>query len=188
VAELDGPSGRDSARAQLDHQFQAENAAAMRRSVSKLGVLPPASRRAMAGCVLRIRVASSAWVIPRPSRASRTRHAHLRYHAAEERRNEIVIYEPDNRLSADGVDSLAELCSGEPVLLARRLADIRAKTRYWPVMKFAASASGPPHSYVAYRMSYRGEGGWLHLSTGPLSVLVRSYVRHIGTDKFFELL
>ena len=121
-------------------------------------------------------------------RTELSRHTHLRYHAAEERRNEIVICEPDNRLSADGVDSLAELCSGEPVLLARRLADIRAKTRYWPVMKFAASAFGPPHSYVAYRMSYRGEGGWLHLSTGPLSVLVRSYVRHIGTDRFFELL
>ena len=121
-------------------------------------------------------------------RTELSRHTHLRYHAAEERQNEIVIYEPDNRLSADGVDSLAELCSGELVLLARRLTDIRAKTRYWPVMKFAASAFGLPHSYVAYRMSYRGEGGWLHLLTGPLSALVRSYVRYIGTDKFFELL
>ena len=32
------------------------------------------------------------------------------------------------------------------------------------------------------------EGGWLHLSTGPLSVLVPNHVRHIGTDRFFELL
>src|SRR5437867_815218 len=51
------------------------SAAAMRPSVARHGVTPPASSRATAGCVLPIREASSAWVIPRRSRARRTRSA-----------------------------------------------------------------------------------------------------------------
>jgi len=49
------------------------SAAAIRRSVSKLGLAPPPSRRAIAGCVLPIREASSACVMPIRSRACRTR-------------------------------------------------------------------------------------------------------------------
>ena len=51
------------------------SAAAMRRGVARLGVTSPASSRATAGCVLPIREASSACVIPRRSRARRTRSA-----------------------------------------------------------------------------------------------------------------
>ncbi len=120
-------------------------------------------------------------------RAEFSQHAHLRCHAVAERRNEIIIYEPDDRLSDKGIESLAEL-AGSQRFLARRLAAIKAKTRYWPVMKFAPAEFGAPGSYVAYRMSYRGDGGWWHLSAGPLGALVKAYVRHIGTERFFDLL
>lgn len=116
-----------------------------------------------------------------------SRHSHLRHHAVEERRNEIIIYEPDERLSDKGIENMAELFGSGP-LLARWLAQLKDKTRYWPVMKFAHAGFGPPDTYVAHRMSYRGAGGWRHLSAGPLSTLVQTYVRHIGTEKFFELL
>ena len=116
-----------------------------------------------------------------------SRHRHLRYHAVEARGNEIIVYEPDERLSDKGTEMLAEL-SGRGPLLDRRLADIRAKTRYWPVMKFVSAGFGLPDNYVAYRMSYRGAGGWRQLSAGPLGTLVKAYVRHIGTEEFFELL
>jgi len=54
------------------------SAAAMRRSVARLRVTPPASSRATAGCVLPTREASSACVIPRGSRARLTRSASLK--------------------------------------------------------------------------------------------------------------
>jgi hypothetical protein len=120
-------------------------------------------------------------------RTELSRHRHLRYHAVEARGNEIVVYEPDDRLSDKGIEMLTELSGGGP-LLDRRLADIRAKTRYWPVMKFVSAGFGPPDNYVASRMSYRGAGGWRPLSAGPLGTLVKAYMRHIGTEKFFELL
>jgi len=51
------------------------SAAAIRDSVSRLGLTPPASRRATAGCVLPMRVASSACVMPNFSLVPRTRSA-----------------------------------------------------------------------------------------------------------------
>ena len=43
--------------------------------------------------------------------------------------------------------------------------------------------------YVVHRMTYRGEGGWSQpLSIGPLRKLVRKYLKHVGTEEFFELM
>ncbi|MFN8626518.1 MAG: hypothetical protein U0587_11145 [Candidatus Binatia bacterium] len=116
-----------------------------------------------------------------------SRHRHLRYHEVEAREDAIIVYEPDDRLSDKGIETLAELFGSGP-LLDRRLSEIRAKTRYWPVIKLVSGAFGPPDNYVAYRMSYRGAGGWRQLSAGPLCTLLKAYVRHIGTEKFFDLL
>ncbi len=155
--------------------------------------MPPAFEftESINGVVSVGRTARAAGLIPAVDldlvRTGISRHRHLRYHAVEARGNEIIVHEPDDRLSAKGIEMLAEL-SGSGPLLDRRLADIRAKTRYWPVMKFVSAGFGPPDNYVAYRMSYRGAGGWWQLSAGPLGTLVKAYVRHIGTEKFFELL
>ena len=53
-------------------------------------------------------------------------------------------------------------------------------------MKFVSAGFGLPDNYVAFRMSYRGAGGWRQLSARPLGTLVKAYVRHIGTEKFLR--
>lgn len=56
--------------------------------------------------------------------------------------------------------------------------------RYAPVMKFEQGSDG----YLVRRMTYSGHGGWSHpLDDGDLDTLAARYVRHIGTDDFFEL-
>jgi hypothetical protein len=74
-----------------------------------------------------------------------------------------------------------EVVKGEIVVyeLAYRL--------YSPVMKFVP-AEEPGH-YDVHRMTYRGEGGWSwSLAIGPLQKLVKKYLRHVGTEGFYELM
>lgn len=47
-------------------------------------------------------------------------------------------------------------------------------------------ATDAPGIYIASRMSYRGQGGWLDLRIGPLARLARKYIRLLGTDDLFE--
>jgi hypothetical protein len=57
--------------------------------------------------------------------------------------------------------------------------------RYVPVMKFVPAEG----QYAVYRMTYRGDGGWSWpLAFGSLEQLASKYLRHIGTEKFFELM
>jgi hypothetical protein len=54
-------------------------------------------------------------------------------------------------------------------------------------MKFVPDA--PAGHYSVHRMTYRGEGGWSWpLDTGPLQKLLRKYLKHVGTEEFFELM
>jgi hypothetical protein len=56
--------------------------------------------------------------------------------------------------------------------------------RYFPVMRFEQGIGG----YSVHRMTYSGHGGWSYpLDIGDLDALASEYVRHIGTDEFFEL-
>jgi len=93
------------------------------------------------------------------------RHDHLRQHVVDVRKTAILICEP--------IESLASFL-GKP-------------SRVTPVMRFECLRPGT-NRYAVSRMSYRGAGGWYELSMGDLSDLVRRYVRHIGTERFFELL
>jgi len=71
----------------------------------------------------------------------------------------------------------------------RQLAGLRAKAlslqQFDPVFKFMP-ATDAPGIYIASRMSYRGQGGWLDLRAGPLARLTRQYIRLLGTDELFE--
>ena len=43
--------------------------------------------------------------------------------------------------------------------------------------------------YAVHRMTYRGEGGWSWpLTIGPLQKLLKKYLKHVGTEQFFELM
>lgn len=111
------------------------------------------------------------------------RHAHLRKHRASAVKDEIIIYEPDGVSVADAVDMMSKLLGVPP---RHDHANLRDRTKYTPVMKFVPEAKGV---YAVHRMTYRGAGGWSYpLVSGSLKTLVSKFVRHVGTEEFFELM
>ncbi len=120
-------------------------------------------------------------------RAEAARHEHLRLHRIEAVKGEIVVFEALGGMSLDGMGDMARIWGVSLEKMEARLGPLKSKTRYDPVMKFEP-ADEPGH-YAVYRMTYRGEGGWSWpLAIGPLRKLVRKYLKHVGTEEFFELL
>ncbi len=119
-------------------------------------------------------------------RADLARHPHLRFHRADAVKGEIVVFEPIGAFTVDGIAAIAAAHRMDPEWVQRRMAGLRARTQYAPVMKFApAGADG----YCAKRMTYRGSGGWSWpLAHGPLEDLLDQHLRHIGTETFFDLM
>ena len=119
-------------------------------------------------------------------------HDHLSAYKVAPLRGDIVVYQPLGGVpeavlaifgGSDGPGGV-----GTPTYL-RQLAKLRAQAlahqRFDPVFKFMP-ATDAPGIYIASRMSYRGQGGWLDLRTGPLARLARKYIRLLGTDELFE--
>jgi hypothetical protein len=107
------------------------------------------------------------------------RHRHLLGYVARAERGAIVIYEPHPKPSE--LAAMARVYGHDvDVFVHDRLKHVR----YQPVMKFEREGGG----YVAYRMTYRGRGGWSWgLASGPLKKLAKKFVKLIGTDDFFDL-
>jgi hypothetical protein len=119
-------------------------------------------------------------------RAELARHEHLRGHRVESRGTELVVYEPSGGISSNAIAHLASVMYLSPKALEARLGREGQPTRYDPVMKFVLEEPG---IYSVHRMTYRGDGGWSWpLASGPLNRLVKKYVKHVGTEEFFELL
>jgi len=115
------------------------------------------------------------------------RHAHLRSHRIEVIKGEIIVLEPTGAISDDVMAEMGRGFSMGPEGPDTRVVGRRSKVRYVPVMKFMPCPE--PGEYSVYRMTYRGGGGWSWpLASGPLHKLVKRYLRHVGTDEFFELL
>lgn len=124
--------------------------------------------------------------------AELARHAHLSAHKVAALRGDIVVYRP----LGGTPEAVMAMFDGpvkpgkarSPVAL-RRLAELQAQAlvhrQYDPVFKFMP-ATDAPGVYIASRMSYRGEGGWLDLQAGPLNRLARQYIHLLGTDELFE--
>lgn len=111
------------------------------------------------------------------------RHAHLRRHRVNVVKDEIIVYEPSGMGVAEAVDMMSTLLGVAP---RRDPAKLRDRTRYAPVMKFVPDRTG---GYEVHRMTYRGEGGWSYpLAFGSLKTLVGKFLRHVGTEEFFELM
>jgi glycine cleavage system aminomethyltransferase T len=110
------------------------------------------------------------------------RHAHLARCQVELRKNEILVHEPEG----GGIDP-AVFGPMRRDLLAAFLAERADRARYSPVMKFAPADLGKSARYVVSRMTYRGEGGWMELSVGPLAQLAARFIPHLGRDSFYEL-
>ena len=91
----------------------------------------------------------------------------------------IVIFEPDRR-RADMQGATFGL-----QLPQSYIDKVMKQTQYSPVMRFEQQGN----DYTVFRMTYRGMGGWSYpLDDGPLPAMVSKYVRHIGTDRFFDLM
>ena len=100
------------------------------------------------------------------------RHPHLRRCKVAVVKGAIVIHEPRGGMP--------------PELMGTMLGRAAPRPDYEPVMKLEADDSG---IYAVFRMTYRGDGGWSYpLDVGPLGKLVSRYVRHVGTEGFFELM
>lgn len=141
--------------------------------------------------VVSVRLASSApglisQAAVESARKELSRHVHLRRHIVDRRRNELVVYEPLGILTAKELQVMQETYGWRMASLETALAAMPMKARYAPVMKFVACVE-VPQEYLVYRRFYRGEGGWLLLSSGPLQKLLQQFVAAIGTDHFFEL-
>ena len=116
------------------------------------------------------------------------RHDHLSAYKVAPLRGDIVVYQPLGGMPAAVLPMRGPVKVGTPAYL-RQLAELRAQAllhqKFDPVFKFMP-ATDAPGVYLASRMSYRGQGGWLDLRAGPLTRLARQYIRLLGTDELFE--
>ncbi|MBI4702615.1 MAG: hypothetical protein HY744_15955 [Deltaproteobacteria bacterium] len=113
-------------------------------------------------------------------RAAVKQHRHLRDHDVSVVGPAIVVFEPDTSRAL--LEQIA-VDLGRPLPESYVQERIR-RVRFRPVMKFEPD----PDGYAIFRMTYSGRGGWSYpLASGKLPELVRQFVRHIGTDAFFEL-
>lgn len=110
------------------------------------------------------------------------RYRNLRWYKARAVGSAIQVFEPHPR-----PEELRSL-SGHFILPRRAAGYVEErmqKAQYTPVMKFEREGD----RYVAYRMTYRGRGGWSWpLATGRLQDLVKKFLPSVGTEKFFDLM
>jgi len=109
------------------------------------------------------------------------RHSHLRGYCVRAVGNAVVIFEPHPR-----PNELREFAQrlGNTHRALGFVEERMGKAQYVPVMKFEPEGAG----YVAFRMTYRGKGGWSWpLRSGKLCDLARKFVASIGTEEFFDL-
>jgi len=121
-----------------------------------------------------------------------SRHEHLWGHKAAPFKGDIVVYQPLGALAEAAFSGFARsvwLGLEETPAYKQRLAEARqhvlSKAQFDPVFKFSP-ATEPAGIYIAWRMCYRGRGGWLRLRSGRLTVLAQRYIRLLGTDELFE--
>ena len=150
------------------------------------GALPPGMefRESINGVVSVAKVVVGGPSIPPEDvalvKAELARHDHLWKCAAAAERGELVVYEAQGISPAETVAFMAKL--GFPVEPSRVAPSPRRN--YTAVMKFVPEAK--PGTYSLSRYVYRGVGAWQWLDHGSLARLAKEYLRHIGTDAFYE--
>jgi hypothetical protein len=107
---------------------------------------------------------------------------HLRGYMVRAVGGAVVIFEPHPRPAE--LLEFAQRLGGFP-RSPGFVEDRMKKAQYAPVMKFEPEGAG----YVAFRMTYRGKGGWSWpLRSGKLHDLARKLVPSIGTEAFYDLM
>jgi hypothetical protein len=114
----------------------------------------------------------------------------LRQYLVESKGGAIVVHEPERGggPTAGELAGLARELGVTTFQLASHFARTAKTISYTPMMKFERAFVGDTGQYLAYRMTYRGRGGWHSLSHGPLATLVKKYVPHLGRQSFFDLI
>ncbi|MCK5806605.1 MAG: hypothetical protein KAI66_27495 [Lentisphaeria bacterium] len=121
------------------------------------------------------------------ARAELARHPHLARYRVEETNGAIVVFEPKGGVDPSIIADLAQTMFVSPEFIAAQFEKKLARTKYDPVMKLVPS--GEQGHYTVHRMTYRGDGGWSYpLATKPLQALLKKYIKHVGTDDFFNLM
>ncbi len=207
-----GPSGADAGRPVAAHTNRFGDTYYLHHGTTKTGraryfvarAVGPGALSAMPegfefaesinGVVSVKRVGGRSGLVPQADvdavRREMARHDRLRHYAVDVRKDEIIVYEPEGSLVEMVQDPAGwgRAFGLPPEVPVRRLEARAPRTRYAPVMKFGFAFICVPDVYLAFRRSYSLESGWWMLSHGPLLELLRKYLPHLGTEKFFELL
>ena len=108
----------------------------------------------------------------------------LRWYKVDAAKGAIVIYEPDPNPEQLRALATSVVFAGVTHRIESYVEERMTRARYAPVMKFEREGD----DYSAYRMTYRGHGGWSYpLTSGKLQHLVKKLVPTLGTDDFFNL-
>jgi len=97
----------------------------------------------------------------------------------ELKKKEIIIYATDpSRLMFLGMPSV------NPDISSR---DIFNKIAYFEAVLRFELFNLTERSFIAYRMTWRGDCDWMMLKKGKLNSLIKELAPHIGKDSFYEL-
>jgi hypothetical protein len=119
-------------------------------------------------------------------RAELARHLHLRRHRADAVKGEIIVFEPAGGSSDEVAGWLRTEVGLTVAQVERARPELEKRTRFSPVMRLVPDDGG---QYAIFRMTYRGDGGWSRwaFDRGPLEKLAATYLKQLGTERFFEL-
>jgi hypothetical protein len=98
--------------------------------------------------------------------------------------NAIIIYTADQDVGAI-VNIFKDFA---PAMDEAKIRDaLRPEIRYSPVLQFVLT-DDKKRTFTTQRYCYRGSiDDWIDIDHGKLSKLVRTYVKHLGKESYFEL-
>jgi hypothetical protein len=98
--------------------------------------------------------------------------------------NAIVIYTAEQDIEAL-VHLFQDVGSMRDEAKIRRA--IRREITYSPMLQFVLS-DDKQRAFVAQRYCFRGSvNDWIDIGHGPLTTLVKAYVKHLGKESYFDL-
>lgn len=100
----------------------------------------------------------------------------------EEKATTLIIHSADTTSMNEIAKFAIKFCADPAGIKAITEGNLR----YEPVLKLELTDKAA-RCFVAYRMCWMGEIGWMFLKEGALHALLEEYVPHIGLESFYEL-
>ena len=99
--------------------------------------------------------------------------------------NAIVVYTADQ-----DIETLAGLfkdMDSDPTTNPQLMTLLRKEIHYSPMLQFLLEDE-KRRTFTAQRYCFRGSvDDWIDIGYGPLTTLVKQYVKHLGQESYFEL-